>query len=474
VKSELLRFPGPTGVSLAARLDRPDDRPPAAYALFAHCFTCSKDLSAAAAICRELAARDVAVLRVDFTGLGESGGDFAATNFSSNLEDLVAAADFLRREHSAPRLLVGHSLGGIAVLAAAPRIAEAVAVATIGAPSGTRHLREKLLALAAGSPGAPAEDDLVLDLGGLRPVRIRRQLLDDLDREPLREALPALHRALLLFHSPADNVVGIEHAKRLFLAARHPKSFVSLGTADHLLRDPRDSHFAGSVLAAWAERYLYAEPARIGLAGRAVRAEPAAPSELPDPALAGPPEPAPGEVLVAGFGPDLSATSAAAASAATSAALATAATSARSGPAAPAPPGPAVPALTQTVRAGRHVFLIDEPVAVGGGDRGPNPYDILLAALGACTSLTVRMYAALKKWPLAGILVRLRHSKVHAADCVDCLKETSKLDHIDVALELDGDLTPEQRARLLEIAGHCPVHRTLLSDIQIETRLSGS
>jgi uncharacterized OsmC-like protein/alpha/beta superfamily hydrolase len=461
VKSELLRFPGPTGVSLAARLDRPDDRPPAAYALFAHCFTCSKDLSAAAAICRELAARDVAVLRFDFTGLGESGGDFAATNFSSNLEDLVAAADFLRREHSAPRLLVGHSLGGIAVLAAAPRIAEAVAVATIGAPSGTRHLREKLLALAPGlsaaspgppaaapdvaaaapapsnavPPGAAAEDDFVLDLGGLRPVRIGRQLLDDLDREPLQEALPALHRALLLFHSPADNVVGIEHAKRLFLAARHPKSFVSLGTADHLLRDPRDSHFAGSVLAAWAERYLYAEPARIGLAARAGRAEPAAPSELADPVPAEPP--APGEVMVTGS-------------------------------------GPAVPALTQTVRAGRHVFLIDEPVAAGGGDRGPNPYDILLAALGACTSLTVRMYAALKKWPLAGILVRLRHSKVHAADCVDCLKETSKLDHIDVALELDGDLTPVQRARLLEIAGHCPVHRSLLSDIQIETRLAGS
>src|SRR5580693_1318952 len=258
MKSELLRFPGTRGARLAGRLDQPDGGPPAAYALFAHCFTCSKDLAAAGGICRELAARDIAVLRLDFTGIGESEGDLAATNFSTNLEDLLAAAEFLRRERQAPRLLVGHSLGGTAMLAVAPRIPEAAAVATLGAPSSTRHLRSKLIELAPelADDRLPGDAEVLFDLGGLHPVRLRRQLLEDLDREPLQEVLPRLHRALLLFHSPADNVVGVEHARRIFLAARHPKSFVSLGTADHLLSDPRDAHFAGSVLAAWAERYL--------------------------------------------------------------------------------------------------------------------------------------------------------------------------------------------------------------------------
>jgi uncharacterized OsmC-like protein/alpha/beta superfamily hydrolase len=440
MKSQRLRFPGPGGNTLAARLDEPDGEP-VAYALFAHCFTCSKDLTAASSICRELAARAIAVLRFDFTGIGASEGEFAETNFSSNLDDLLAAADFLRRERQAPRLLVGHSLGGTATLAVAPRIPEAVAVATLGAPSGTRHLRGKLLELApelaGGGPAAEAE----IDLGGVRPVRIRRQLLDDLDAEPVRRLLSSLHRALLLFHSPADNVVGIDHARRLFLAARHPKSFVSLGTADHLLSDPRDARFAGSVLAAWAERYLQSEAAKVALAGRTgaadVPPDAAGVAVVPAPAV-----PAPagtgtgtalerGEVLVSGQ----------------------------------------TAGAVQEVRAGPHRLLVDEPVEVGGGDHGPNPYDLILAALGACTSLTLRMYAALKKWSLTEVRVRLRHSRVHAADCADCAGQAAKLDHIDVAIELQGDLTAEQRTRLLEIAERCPVHRTLTSQIEVDTHL---
>jgi len=297
---EHVRFSGSLGVDLVGRLEGPEGEP-VAYALFAHCFTCSKDLRSAGVICRELTARGFAVLRFDFTGIGESEGEFAETNFSSNVEDLIAAADFLRTQRRAPALLVGHSLGGTAMLAAAARIPEAVAVATIGAPSDTRHLHRKLAdrlgtngaatatgvvigagaataagtatAIAAGGPGSaglagtpertgtegagdPGDDGVELDLGGPRPVRVRRQLLADLAADHLRDVLAHLGKGLLIFHSPVDRVVGIDHAERLFLKARHPKSFVSLGGADHLLSDPRDAAHVGAVLGAWAGRYL--------------------------------------------------------------------------------------------------------------------------------------------------------------------------------------------------------------------------
>ena len=249
---ERLKFPGSQNVQLAGWLETPDAAP-VAYAVFAHCFTCSKDIKAAGRISRALAERGIAVLRFDFTGIGESEGDFAETDFSSNLDDLVAAADFLRQEREAPRLLVGHSLGGAAVLAAAPRIPEIAAVATIAAPSDTEHLRNTLVRL---SPELEARGEAEIDLGGGRPFRIRRQLLDDLSEDHLQRSLADLHKPLLLFHSPLDRTVGIENAERLFLAAKHPKSFVSLDKADHLLSDERDARHAGDVLAAWALRYL--------------------------------------------------------------------------------------------------------------------------------------------------------------------------------------------------------------------------
>src|SRR5918999_571884 len=251
MKSEHLKFPGSQGQELAARLDSPATTP-AAYALFAHCFTCSKDLKAAGWISRALVERGIAVLRFDFTGIGESAGAFAATDFHTNLDDLVAAADFLRREREAPRLLVGHSLGGCAVLAAAERIPEAVAVATLGSPSDTEHLRNTLFHLA---PELEARGEAEVRLGG-RVFRISRQFLDDLEEDHLRGVLERLHKALLIFHSPIDNIVGIDHARRLFDMAKHPKSFVSLDTADHLLTDERDARYAGDVLAAWSSRYL--------------------------------------------------------------------------------------------------------------------------------------------------------------------------------------------------------------------------
>ena len=410
---EHVEFPGSREARLAGRIETPDGEP-AAYALFAHCFTCSKDLKSAGGICRELLARGIAVLRFDFTGLGESGGDFADTNFSSNVEDLVAAAAFLRRERQAPALLVGHSLGGAAMLAAAPLIPESLAVATIGAPSATDHLRAKLSArlAAAGTEEAAFE----LDLGGSRPVRISRQLLEDLAGDHLRGVVPALGRPLLLFHSPLDRVVGIEHAERLFLAARHPKSFVSLGSADHLLSDPRDAAQVGAVLAAWAARYL---PAGTG-------------QSVHVPAIAAEPRALPaGEVEVTG----------------------------------------AAHSLRQEVRLGAHHLVVDEPAADGGADAGPTPYGLLLAALGACSGMTMGLYAARKGFPLDGTRVRLRHSRDHRVDCENCAERGAKLERIDRELELFGALTDEQRARLAEIADRCPVHRTLTGHVEIVTKL---
>jgi uncharacterized OsmC-like protein/fermentation-respiration switch protein FrsA (DUF1100 family) len=429
--SERVEFPGSQGAALAGRIEAPEGEP-AAYALFAHCFTCSKDLRSAGGISRELLARGIAVLRFDFTGLGESGGDFADTNFSSNVEDLVAAADFLRRERQPPALLVGHSLGGTAMLAAAPRIPEALAVATIGAPSDTGHLRAKLAARVAGlgAPAAPegapaAEEAYELDLGGLRPVRIRRQLLEDLAGDHLHGVLPALGRPLLLFHSPVDRIVGVEHAERLFLAARHPKSFVSLGDADHLLSDPRDAALVGAVLAAWAGRYL-----PTGASGHV-------PATAPTPTVAAAGAPAEPRALTAG---EVEVTGTA-------------------------------HSLRQEVKVGVHHLVADEPVADGGTDAGPTPYGLLLAALGTCSAMTMRLYADRKGWPLAGTRVRLRHSRDHEADCENCVAGDARIERIDRELELLGPLTEAQRLRLAEIADHCPVHRTLRSRVEVVTKL---
>jgi uncharacterized OsmC-like protein/alpha/beta superfamily hydrolase len=491
---EHVSFPGAGAAAkggaarLVGRLESPEGEA-VAYALFAHCFACSKDLKSAGIISRELLARGIGVLRFDFTGIGESEGDVADTTFTANVEDVVAAADYLRRERRAPALLIGHSLGGIAVLAAASRIPEAVAVATIAAPSDTGHVRSKLLAslpdqaadrpedratrgpsdartaqepgdARAGSDKSGGSDEsggsgglLELDLGGQRRVRVHRQLFDDLARDHLGGVLAHLGKALLIFHSPVDRVVGIDHAERLFLEARHPKSFISLGSADHLLSDPRDAAHVGAVLAAWAGRYL--DPATtlaIAAAGGARQAKSAdpAPQEPPPGANAAPEPPlGPGEVEVRGH----------------------------------------QGTLRQEIRAGAHALVADEPLADGGTDAGPTPYGLLLAALGACTSMTLHLYAKRKNLPLEETRVRLRHSRDHAKDCADCADDTPRddrieragrheqadrpehIERIDCDLELLGPLTEDQRNRLLAIADRCPVHRTLASPVTIVTRL---
>jgi putative redox protein len=402
MQSEKIVFQNGRGAELAARLEHPEGEA-WSTALFAHCFTCSKDGAAASRVSRELGREGLAVLRFDFTGLGNSSGDFGNESFSSNVQDLLAAAAHLRSIGRPVELLVGHSLGGAAVLAAAGALPEVRAVATIGAPSDPEHLKRLL----AGSLEAIERDGRAeVELAGRR-FKVSRDFVRDLERQRLAERVRDLDRALLICHAPRDEVVGIEHAAALFQAARHPKSFLSLDTADHLLSKQRDAVYAARAIAAWAARYLdLPEPETFPpLARGAVRVE-----EVARP-------------------------------------------------------------YTQRVRTGRHVLAADEPTEVGGADAGPGPYDYLLAALGACTSMTLRMYADKKQWPLEGVAVDLAHAKIHAEDCADCETKEGQIDRIERVVSLRGELDAEQRARLLEIADRCPVHRTLTGEIKIDTRL---
>ncbi len=403
--SRRIEFSGASGEMLAARLEWPGATP-RAFAIFAHCFTCSKETIAAARISRGLAAQGIATLRFDFTGLGSSGGDFANTNFSSNVDDLVAAADWLREEHAAPTILVGHSLGGAAVLAAAERIDEVAAVATIGAPADPGHVSH-LLQDAAETIEQQGEAEV--KLAG-RTFRIRKQFLDDIRSQNQQQRIARLRRALLILHAPLDNIVGIDNAAEIFQAAKHPKSFVSLDQADHLLSQREHAGYAANVIAAWASQYL--------------------------------PEAADAEVQEGDQH--------------------TVVVTERS-----------AGGLTQDVQVGRHQLIGDEPASVGGADEGPTPYGFLLAALGTCTSMTLRMYAKRKQLSLEGVTVRLEHAKTHAKDCEECEQQTGKIDVIERTLSLTGDLSDEQRQRLLEIADKCPVHRTLTSETLIRSRLAG-
>jgi uncharacterized OsmC-like protein/fermentation-respiration switch protein FrsA (DUF1100 family) len=403
VPTERFQFTGEGGHQLAAALDLPD-REARAYALFAHCFTCGKDVLAARRIALALSAKGIAVLRFDFTGLGSSEGDFANSTFSSNVADLVRAANHLRETRKAPAILIGHSLGGAAVLAAAAQIPDARAVISIAAPSDPVHVTGLF---ADRLKDIREHGEVEVSLAG-RPFRISREFLDNIAEHNLMAHITKLQKALLVMHAPTDDTVGIDNATRIFVAAKHPKSFVSLANADHLLSKKADAEYVADVIAAWSSRYLDAATSE----QTAVAAE------------------APRHVVVR---------------------------ETRNSK------------LQQTIAVGPHRMLADEPVAAGGEDSGPGPYDFLLAGLGACTSMTMRLYADRKSLPLDRVTVTLRHSRIHAEDCAECETKAGMLDQIDRVISMEGKLDAAQRAKLMEIADKCPVHRTLTSEIHIVT-----
>ena len=399
-RSQRLEFMGVGGEMLAARLDLPDSEP-LGYALFAHCFTCSKDGLAPSRISRGLTARGIAVMRFDFTGLGQSGGDFANATFSSNVDDLVRAAAHLREVAAAPQLLIGHSLGGAAVLAAARAIPEVHGVATIGAPSSPAHVAS-LFGEAKSEIDAAGEAEVIL---AGRAFRIRKTFLDDIAEQPQKERIAKLRCALIVFHAVTDETVGIDNAREIFDAAKHPKSFIALDGADHLLTKPADAAYVADMIGTWAQRYIDQTP-HPGQQAASI-----------------------GAVVV----------------------------TEEDG------------AFAERATARQHLWAIDEPLGNGGSDTGPDPYEVLLSALGACTAMTLRSYATRKNWEVGQISVALQHNRVHAVDCVDCETAPAAIDRIVREIQIAGDLDDDKKAALLEIANKCPVHRTLEADIVIET-----
>jgi len=405
-ETERFTFPGALGEELAARLDKPEGAPKA-YALFAHCFTCTKDIFAASRIAEGLTDAGIAVLRFDFTGLGASDGEFANTNFSSNVGDLIAAANHMREKLDAPQIIIGHSLGGAAVLAAASDIPETRAVATIGAPADPAHVAHNFKSSRAEiEANGVAEVQLVG-----RPFHIKKQFLEDIEGQKLERKIASLKKALLVFHSPIDATVGVENAGMIFQAAKHPKSFVSLDNADHLLSKRADAVYVAEVIAAWAGRYIVNENAPATITPKAVAGTVAV-----------------GETGTGKF-------------------------------------------TNMVVTGAGHSISADEPPSVGGDDTGPTPYDLLLAALGACKSMTMRMYADRKGYKLDRAEVRLSHDKIHAEDCEQCETAAGKVDQIKAEIMITGDLTEDERQKIFEIAERCPVHKTITSEIRIEAEL---
>ncbi len=406
MKSVKISFPNRQGEKLAALLDLPEDEKPIAFALFAHCFTCTKNIKAAVNIAAALNREKIAVLRFDFTGLGQSEGDFSDTNFSTNVADLVAAAEFMSKELEGPQIIIGHSLGGAAVLQAAKEIDSLNAVVTIAAPHDPEHIAHHF---ASTRDQIEREGEARVNLAG-RHFKIKKQFLADLEMQQLDHHIRTLKTALLVMHSPRDTTVGIDNAAEIYRAAKHPKSFISLDDADHLLLKEADSLYAGMMIASWGSRYIKVTE----------------------------------DVHEDGLLIDNRVTS----------------STENYG-------------FFTEIFANGHAMVADEPLQYGGTDRGPTPYDYLLVALGACTSMTLQMYARHKKLPLARAVVRLTHQKIHANDCKDCETNSGKVDRMEREIELFGELDQKQRERLLEIAERCPVHKTLHSEVDIISRLKG-
>lgn len=399
--TEKFEFQNQAGRTLSGRLERPSTRAIRAVALFAHCFTCTKNSRAAVRISAALASQGIATLRFDFTGLGDSEGEFVESGFASNVSDLVAASRALGERIGSPSVIIGHSLGGAAAIAAAEQIESLKAVATIGAPFEVGHV---LGQLGDDLKNVQKHGKAEVHIGG-RPFVVDKAFVEQAYEQPQAQRLKTLDKALLVMHAPQDDIVALDNASAIFQAARHPKSFISLDQADHLLTNDVRSEFVASLIAAWVTPYL-PDVAEV--------------DELLPPGLV--------SVETAGGGK-----------------------------------------FQQLVKCGAHQFIADEPTKIGGGDLGPTPYDFLLAGLGACTSMTIKMYADRKQIPLEKVHIELEHSREHHDDCETCNNAQNRIDVIDRTITLEGNLSEEHRRKLMEIADKCPVHRTLENRIDIHS-----
>ncbi|MEO1045120.1 MAG: bifunctional alpha/beta hydrolase/OsmC family protein [Pseudomonadota bacterium] len=403
--SQKIDFTNAKDIKLSGTLELPAAGPVRGYALFAHCFTCTQASHGARRISEALGGMGIATLRFDFTGLGRSEGDFADSHFSSNVSDIIAAAEYLTGTYQGPALLIGHSLGGAAVIAAAEHVPSARAVITLGAPFAVDHV---LGQLGDAVERITQDGEGEVTIGG-RPFYVNRDFIDNAHGQDQAARLGKLRRALLVLHSPTDTIVGIDEARQIYEAAKHPKSFVSLPDADHLLTDADQARYVAAIIAAWAVPHIATE-AQDQQAGDAT---------------------AEGEVLVESAGGKFS----------------------------------------QRVTAGAHSFIADEPLSFGGSNLGPTPYDLLLAGLGSCTTMTIQMVAKREKIPLDHVNVTVRHKRCHSEDCQEAGRGRPRIEIIERDLHFTGALDEAQRARLLEIADKCPVHRTLEADPIIRTKL---
>jgi len=401
MKNKKVAFVNSKGVKLSGRLDLPGNQIPKTYAIFAHCFTCNKNLNAVRNISKALTTRGFGVFRFDFTGLGQSEGEFSNTNFSSNIEDLEDVAKYMVREFGTPELMIGHSLGGAAAIFASKRIPSIRSTATIGAPSSPQHVQH----LFKNSIEEIQENGVaIVDIGG-REFPISSQFIKDISEKNMNEEVKSLRKPLLIMHSPQDRVVEVKNAAEIYSAAMHPKSFISLDGADHLLSRKEDSSYVGGVIAEWASRYIKLDEKETLQTS--------------------------GQVTVR-IGSD---------------------------------------GFTTDILAAGHTLIADEPESVGGDDFGPSPYDLLLSSLGACTAMTLRMYADRKKWNLEEVIIHLKHGKTYNTDCKNCDEKEAKVDLIEKSIELVGDLDDSQKNRLMEIADKCPVHKSLNNTVIIQSTL---
>lgn len=407
MNSRKLEILNSKGIKLNAALELPANQHPSHYAVFAHCFTCSSNLNAVRNISRSLTQHGIGVLRFDFTGLGRSEGRFADSHFSSNVQDLVDVHSYMAEHIQAPVLMIGHSLGGTAVLAAAHHLDELKAVVTVGSPSSVSHVKHHFISQIEGQED---QSQMEVNIGG-RPFTIDPAFVEDLSRSEILSTVKDLRMPLLILHSPIDTIVGVDNAREIYQEALHPKSFISLDQADHLLTRSEDSQYVGNVIGAWVDRYLDK--------GENIMLDPE------------------GEQLVAHL--DLIENN-----------------------------------FTTSVQTTKHSFLADEPASVGGEDLGPSPYELLNAGLAACTVMTLKLYAERKGWDLKEVYAYTSHSKKHSDELQVDVERPGYLDHIQKKLRFIGDLDDSQRKRLTEIASKCPVHRTLSSGVHFETELLDS